>query len=366
MNGIEGALVLADGTEFKGRYLGANLGESPAAGEVVFHTAMCGYQEVLTDPSYAGQIVTFTYPHIGNYGVNEAFSESEITPVRGMIAREVTEIPSNWQSQGSLIDFLKERNLGCITDIDTRKLTRILRDAGSLSGAFGPTSGPGAFTMEQLHAAAKADPGTNGIDLVAEVTTEQSYTVGSGDYKVVAFDFGIKRGIIEQLAKFSTVTVVPASTTSGQVLDMNPDGVFLSNGPGDPTEVPYAIKAISELLGKVPIFGICLGHQLLSLAIGGKIIKLPFGHHGANHPLKNLSSGEVEITSQNHNFAVDAESVKDRAEVTHINLNDDVCEGIRLKDGSAFSVQHHPEANPGPRDSEYLFSEFKELMESNA
>lgn len=358
----QGMLVLADGTKFEGEYLGADI-EAPISGEVVFHTAMSGYQEVLTDPSYAGQIVSFTYPHIGNYGISGDASESKMTAVRGMIARDVSEEPSNWTSEQSLPEFLAEKRLGCLNGVDTRKLTKQIRDIGAMPGAFGPTD---LFNEEALTKAAKAEPGTDGIDLVAQVTTKEPYSAGSGEKKIVALDFGIKQSIVDQLAELGTITVLPASSSAADVLALEPDGVFLSNGPGDPRVLTYAVDTIKELLGRLPIFGICLGHQLLSLAIGADIIKLGFGHHGANHPVMNMGNREVEITSQNHNFAVDPASLGDGVEVTHVNLNDQVCQGIAIPQKHAFSVQHHPEANPGPNDSTYLFADFKDLMESYA
>ncbi len=358
----QGLLVLADGTKFEGEYIGVDI-DAPISGEVVFHTAMSGYQEVLTDPSYAGQIVSFTYPHIGNYGISGDAAESNMTAVRGMIARDVSEQPSNWTSEQSLPDFLSEKRLGCLNGVDTRKLTKRIRDTGAMPGAFGPLD---AFDEETLTAAAKAEPGTDGVDLVAKVTTKEPYTVGAGGKNIVALDFGIKQSILDQLTELGTVTVLPASSTAAEVMALSPDGVFLSNGPGDPRVVTYAVEAVRELVGQVPIFGICLGHQLLSLAIGADIIKLGFGHHGANHPVMNMSNSEVEITSQNHNFAVDPASLADGVEVTHVNLNDQVCQGIAIPDKHAFSVQHHPEANPGPNDSTYLFADFKELMENYA
>ncbi len=332
----------------------------------MFNTAHSGYQEIITDPSYAGQIISFTYPHIGNYGTNAVDAESRGVFSRGVIVRELSRRASNWRNEQNIQSFLETQGLPGLSGIDTRRLTRLLRDTGALVGAFGAVEGVEAQSLEQLAAAAAGEPGTDGIDLVATVTTPRAYTIGNGSFRVVAYDFGMKTSIGQQLAKFATVEVVPAATPAAEVLAMNPDGVFLSNGPGDPGTVPYATRAVTQLLGQVPIFGICLGHQLLSTAIGGTIVKLPFGHHGANHPVRDETTGKVEITSQNHNFAVDASSIEGRAHVTHVNLNDGVCEGIRVEGAPAFSVQHHPEASPGPHDSRYLFQRFQDLMSGTA
>ncbi|MGH2476752.1 MAG: glutamine-hydrolyzing carbamoyl-phosphate synthase small subunit, partial [Candidatus Limnocylindrales bacterium] len=358
----EGALVLADGSVFAGELLGADPPGAIATGEVVFNTVLSGYQEVITDPSYAGQIITFTYPHIGNYGVNATDDESRRPFCRGVIVRDLARRYSNHRSQGDLGSMLAAAGVPGIGGIDTRRLTRLIRDTGSMPGAFG------AAAESDLLAAARAEPGTDGVDLVAQVTTEAPYTVGAAGADaadgtrhrplVVAYDFGIKRTILRHLGDLARVEVVPASTTAADVLAHRPDGVFLSNGPGDPTTVPYAVDAIRGLLGHVPIFGICLGHQLLGLAIGAGTVKLPFGHHGGNHPVKNLVTGRIEITSQNHNFAVDAAGLEGIAEMTHVNLNDGVCEGMRIPGERVFSVQHHPEAGPGPHDSRYLFEQF--------
>jgi len=359
------ALVLADGSVFEGEHIGAEPAGGIASGEVVFNTALSGYQEVITDPSYAGQIITFTYPHIGNYGAVELDNESRSAFARGVIVRDLTRRPSSWRAEGDLESFLVKLGLAGIAGIDTRRLTRLLRDTGAMPGALGPLGVDGS-SLERLMEAAKVEPGTEGVDLVEQVTTPSAYTVagrGSGTKRIVAYDFGVKTSIVDRLAGLGTVEVIPASTPAAAVLDMQADGVFLSNGPGDPTEVPYAIDAVGALVGQVPIFGICLGHQILSLALGGDITKLPFGHHGANHPVRNEVTGEVEITSQNHNFAVDGGSLADVAEITHVNLNDGICEGIRAKGAPAFSVQHHPEASPGPHDSAYLFDRFDELMD---
>ena len=352
----EAALVLADGTTFEGEAIGADVAVS--AGEVVFNTVLSGYQEVITDPSYAGQIITFTYPHIGNYGVAGADDEAARPFCRGVVVRDLARRASSWRRDGDLDAFLRRHGLAGIAGVDTRRLTRHIREAGAMPGAFGTAD------EMTLKPAALAEPGTDGVDLVAAVTTRQPYRVGSGPYRVVAYDFGIKSTMLRHLGWIATVDVVPASTPAAAVLDQQPDGVFLANGPGDPAMVPYASAAIAELLESgVPVFGICLGHQLLARAIGAETVKLPFGHHGGNHPVRRLATGQVEITSQNHNFAVAADTLAGRAEVTHVNLNDGVCEGLRVLDAPAFSVQYHPEAGPGPHDARYLFEEFRALME---
>ena len=355
---IEAHLVLADGTTFEGEAIGEG-GDSGdgwvATGEVVFNTVLTGYQEVITDPSYAGQIITFTYPHIGNYGVTAADDEARRPFCRGVIVRELSRRRSNWRSEGDLDSFLRRHAVPGIAGIDTRRLTRHLREAGSMPGAFGTAD------HTTLELAAAAEPGTDATDLAAVVTCAEPYTVGSGPRRVVAYDFGIKRAILTQLGEIATVEVVPASTSAAEVLAREPDGVFLSNGPGDPAAVGYAIEAIGGLLGEVPVFGICLGHQLLSSALGGQTYKLPFGHHGGNHPVRRLATNTVEITSQNHNYCV-AEGTLATAEVSHVNLNDGTIEGIRCRDVPAFSVQYHPEAGPGPHDARYLFGLFDDLM----
>jgi carbamoyl-phosphate synthase small subunit len=372
---VDGLLVLADGTTFEGEAIGwwapgdgaitQGAEVRPATGEVVFNTTLTGYQEVLTDPSYAGQIVCFTYPHIGNYGIAAADNESRRAFCRGLIVRDLAPRPSSWRSERSLGDFLDEQRLPGLAGIDTRRLTRHIRDAGSMPAAFGPVSGPVAFDQADLEAAARREPGTDGADLASEVTTRQRYVTGDGPLRLVAYDFGIKRTILQHLGRLGTVDVVPAATPAGEVLDRDPDGVFLSNGPGDPSAVGYASDSIRELLGRVPVFGICLGHQLMAAALGGKTYKLPFGHHGGNHPVRRLATKQVEITSQNHNYAVDEGSL-DSVDVTHVNLNDGVIEGIACRDIPAFSVQYHPEAGPGPHDASYLFEEFRLLMERGA
>jgi carbamoyl-phosphate synthase small subunit len=351
----EALLVLADGTTFEGEAIGAAPPGGVATGEVVFNTVMSGYQEVITDPSYAGQIITFTYPHIGNYGATAADTESARPHCRGVVVRDLARRPSNWRADGDLDTFLQHHGVPGIAGVDTRRLTRHIRDAGSMPAALGTAD------ETTLKAAAQAEPGTEGIDLVATVTTDQGYTVGGGPRRVVAYDFGIKRTILRHLVPFATVEVVPASTSAADVLAREPDGVFLSNGPGDPAAVAYAIDAIGGLLGEVPVFGICLGHQLLGAALGARLYKLKFGHHGGNHPVRRLETGAVEITSQNHNYAVESDGLR-TADVTHVNLNDGVVEGIRCRDVPAFSVQYHPEAGPGPHDARYLFAQFEALM----
>ena len=364
MTVTEGLLILADGTSFEGETIGWWDPEAPrpATGEVVFNTTLTGYQEVLTDPSYAGQIICFTYPHIGNYGIAASDNESRRTFCRGMIVRDLAPRPSSWRSEKSLPQFLDEQMLPAMGGIDTRRLTRHIREAGAMPAAFGPIN---LFDEATLKQAAMSERGTDGVDLAAEVTTASPYTIGDGPRRVVAYDFGIKRAILRHLGTLATVEVVPASTPAGYVLDRRPAGVFLSNGPGDPSAVTYATEEIRQLLGRVPVFGICLGHQLMASAIGARTYKLPFGHHGGNHPVRRLATGSIEITSQNHNYAV-AEGSLPNADVTHVNLNDGVVEGLACRDLPAFSVQYHPEAGPGPHDASYLFDEFDQLMEGGA
>jgi carbamoyl-phosphate synthase small subunit len=353
-------LVLADGSVFEGEAIGAGTTDGVVTGEAVFNTVLSGYQEVITDPSYAGQVIAFTYPHIGNYGVNPTDDESTRPHCSGVIVRDLADSPSNFRSEGTLEAFLIEHGVSGITGIDTRRLTRHLRDHGSVPCAFGTAAEP------DLLAAARSAPGTEGRDLVSAVTTDRWLTRGSGPYRVVAYDFGIKEAMVRQLGELATVTVVPASTTADAVLDVGPDGIFLSNGPGDPAALPGVIGEVRRLVehGRVPIFGICLGHQLLASALGATTYKLPFGHHGGNHPVRRRDTGRVEITSQNHNYAVAADSLG-ATEVTHVNLNDGVIEGLRGTAVPAFSVQYHPEAGPGPHDARYLFDEFRMLMDAH-
>jgi len=350
---VPALLVTADGVVFAGEAAGA--ARPVATGELVFNTAMSGYQEVISDPSYAGQIIAFTSTHIGNYGTNADDDEAAMPYCRGIVVRDLTVIPSNWRATEGLESFLIRHDLPAITEVDTRRLTRHLRQVGAVPCAFGTAD------EATLRAAAEASPTTDGMDLVTGVTASASATYGDGALHIVAFDFGVKATMVRQLAALGTVTVVPASTSASDVLSLEPDGVFLSNGPGDPAALTGPRDVIADLLGRVPIFGICLGHQLLAAALGGSTYKLPFGHHGANHPVQRLATGVVEITSQNHNYAVAAGSVPD-AEVTHVNLNDGVIEGFRSRKAGAFSVQYHPEAAPGPHDARYLFGEFNSLM----
>ncbi|HXJ78372.1 MAG TPA: glutamine-hydrolyzing carbamoyl-phosphate synthase small subunit [Candidatus Methylomirabilis sp.] len=365
-------LALADGRVFRGESCGAR-GE--AHGEVVFNTAMTGYQEILTDPSYRGQIVCMTYPLIGNYGINVEDVESRRLWVNGFIVKEACPFPSSWRGRIRLDDYLREQSIVSIQGIDTRALTRHLRDHGAQEGIISTEDLDG----ERLAARARALPGLVGRDLVSEVTVNESYgwkesswELGRGympppapRFRVVAYDSGIKQNILRQLTSVGCeVVVVPARTTADAILERKPHGVFLANGPGDPEGVPYLIESVRGLIGRVPIFGICLGNQILGLAFGGSTYKLKFGHHGANHPVRDLRSERVEITSQNHGFAVDPESVaRFGLEESHRNLNDGTSEGMRHQELPIFSVQYHPEASPGPHDAHYLFHRFIDMLE---
>jgi len=364
-------VALADGRVFRGESLGA---EGETTGEVVFNTAMTGYQEIMTDPSYKGQVVVMTYPLIGNYGINDEDHESRRPWVEGFVVKEASSTPSSWRGRRTLDEYMREHGIVGIQGIDTRALTRHLRDRGAQEGVISTEERDPA----RLVAKAKASPGLLGRDLVREVTitAPHGWDEATWDrvrgyrrppparFKVVAFDSGIKENILRQLASVGcSVTVVPAATPAPAVLEQKPDGIFLSNGPGDPEGVPYLIEAVRGLLGKAPIFGICLGHQIIGLASGGSTYKLKFGHHGANHPVKDLATGKVEITAQNHGFAVDPDSVKPHGlELSHVNLNDGTCEGLRHRELPVFSVQYHPEASPGPHDANYLFQRFVGLM----
>jgi carbamoyl-phosphate synthase small subunit len=370
---IPALLALEDGSVFHGHAVGAT-GET--VGEVVFNTAMTGYQEILTDPSYARQIVTLTYPHVGNTGVNPADAESTRVQAAGLIVRDVPRRPSNWRSTESLPDYLARQNIVAIAGIDTRRLTRILRDKGALNGCI--LAGEG-IDAETALAKARAFPGLNGMDLAKVVSVREPYrwTEGVYDldgvaftqpgtrYKVVAYDYGTKLNILRLLASHGCdITVVPAQTPAAEVLAMKPDGVFLSNGPGDPAACDYAIAATRAFLdAKIPLFGICLGHQLMGLALGARTLKMKFGHHGANHPVKDHDDGRVLITSQNHGFAVDPATLPANVRVTHTSLFDGSLQGFALTDRPAFCFQGHPEAAPGPHDVGYLFARFAQLMQ---
>ncbi|HKT42590.1 MAG TPA: glutamine-hydrolyzing carbamoyl-phosphate synthase small subunit [Rhodanobacteraceae bacterium] len=369
-------LALADGTLFHGEAVGA---AGATVGEVVFNTAMTGYQEILTDPSYAQQIVTLTAPHVGNTGCNAPDEESVNVQAAGLIVRDVPRLASNWRSTESLPDYLKRHRIVAIADIDTRKLTRILRDRGAQHGCI--IAGD-SIEADDAVAKARAFPGLNGVDLakVVSIRERQTWPEGAYDldsqafrkpaakYKVVAYDFGVKRNILRLLVERGCdVTLVPAQTPAADVLAMKPDGVCLSNGPGDPAACDYAIEATRQLLdATIPLFGVCLGHQLMGLALGAKTLKMPFGHHGANHPVKDIEDGRVLITSQNHGFAVDPATLPANTRTTHVSLFDGSLQGFALTDRPAFCFQGHPEASPGPHDIAYLFERFAQLMEAGA
>ena len=381
---MKAILALADGKVFTGVAFGA---EGEAVGEVVFNTSMTGYQEILTDPSYEGQLVAMTYPQIGNVGVNPEDVESRRPFMRGFIVKDYSAEPSNWRASQPLHEYMQAHGIVGIYGIDTRALVRHLRDHGAQDGIIST----GAASAEELVAKAKASPGLVGQDLVKNVTCREPYDWNEGlwrlvggykrrdgssaakrsrkgsftapKYFVVAYDYGIKYNILRNLAESGCqVRVVPASMPASEVLALNPDGIFLSNGPGDPDAVPYAKENVRQLIGKKPIFGICLGHQILGLALGGKTYKLKFGHHGGNQPVMDLTTLKVEITAQNHGFAVDAESLSGAAQLTHVNLNDNTVEGLAHRELPIFSVQYHPESSPGPHDASYLFKRFTDLM----
>lgn len=356
---MKGYLALEDGTILEGTAFGA-VGET--SGEVVFNTGMTGYQEILTDPSYCGQIVTMTYPMIGNYGINLADFESRAPYVQGFVVRENCPTPSNWRAWQTIEKYLKQNGIIGLAGVDTRALTKRLRNHGTMKGIIST-----AESMEGLLDRVNNPLTVTGPELVKRVTTRHSYHLPGKGHKVVLMDFGAKQNIVRSLQHYNCdLEVVPAWTTAEEILALNPQGIMLSNGPGDPTDVPYAIETVSQLAGQVPIFGICLGHQIIGLAMGGKSYKLKFGHRGANHPVKDLNSGRVYITSQNHGYAIEEASLAATGlEVTHRNLNDGTVEGVRHKQKPLFSVQYHPEAAPGPQDSAYLFEQFIDLMNNH-
>jgi carbamoyl-phosphate synthase small subunit len=376
---MKALLALEDGTVFAGRSF---TGEGESVGEVVFNTSMSGYQEILTDPSYCGQMVTMTYPLIGNYGINEEDVESERIQVKALIVKEYQEFPSNWRSRKTLADYLKESRIPGIEGLDTRALTKRIREKGAMKAALSTRQTDPGLLVEK----ARNSAGIVGIDLVKEVTCKEpllwrngrgerleggldqfEWPRVQGNWRVVAMDFGVKYNILRSLEKRGcTVLLVPADTDSRVITRLDPDALFLSNGPGDPAAVTYGVKTISDQMGRRPIFGICLGHQLIGLALGGKTFKLKFGHRGANQPVKDLSSGKVEITSQNHGFCLELSSLQDPdIELSHVNLNDNTLEGLTHRKIPLFSVQYHPEASPGPHDASYLFDRFIEMMKQS-
>ena len=378
MQAIQAMLALEDGRVFRGRGFGAQV---EAKGEVVFNTSLTGYQEIFTDPSYAGQIVVLTNPHIGNYGTSPSDAEAAKPYIEGLVTREFSEMSSNWRATEVADEYLERSGIPVIAEVDTRAVVRHLRQHGVMRGVI--ASGEN-LNADELIAKARAIPKMEGTDLASVVTTAKPYVWDAKEPKnqtgdpllggedeaaseplhVVAYDFGIKQNILRMLARENCkVTVVPATTTAEEVLAMNPDGVFFSNGPGDPEPLNYAIETVQKLKGQKPMFGICLGHQIFGLALGGKTYKLKFGHHGGNHPIMNHETGKVEITAQNHNFNVDPESLPADVERTHTNLNDQTLAGLRHTKHPMFSVQYHPEASPGPHDSHYLFRDFRKMME---
>jgi len=361
---MQAILALEDGTVFKGKSFGVS---AEKYGEVVFNTSMSGYQEIITDPSYKGQIVAMTYPLIGNYGINPEDAESRKAFLDGFVVKEYSQIASNWRSQKSLGEYLKENNIMGIEDIDTRALTLHIRQAGAMKAVLSTVD----LDEKALIKKAKDSQGLLGVDLVKKVTSNKNYTwlkMQAKGYKVVVLDCGVKHNTLNKLIENECeVVVVPADTTADEILKMKPKCLLLSNGPGDPAAVTYVVETVKKLIGKIPIFGICLGHQMLGLALGGKTYKLKFGHHGANHPVKDLKTGKISITTQNHGFCVDIDSLdKKDIEITHVNLNDKTLEGMRHKRFPAFSVQFHPEASPGPHDAEYLFKDFVSMMRKYA
>ncbi|MCG8403262.1 MAG: glutamine-hydrolyzing carbamoyl-phosphate synthase small subunit [Firmicutes bacterium] len=354
---MKAVLALEDGKVFTGQSFGAAAGQW---GEVVFNTGMTGYQEVLTDPSYAGQIVVMTYPLIGNYGVNRQDYESRRSFARGFVVREVCDYPSNWRAAYTMGDFLAREGVPGISGVDTRAITKHLRSYGAMRGYIAT----GEVDTEELVEKARTSPHLSGQNLVGEVATSEAYTLAGDGPRVVVVDLGVKQNIIRKLReKDCAVIVVPPTATAGEITALSPDGVLLSNGPGDPVDVSAAVGTASELTGKIPLFGICLGHQVLCLALGGKTYKMKFGHRGANHPVKDMRTGRVYITSHNHGYSVDEESLAGLdVEVSHVNLNDNTVEGIRHKKLPVFGVQYHPEASPGPHDSDYIFEQFMDMM----